>query len=75
MLQVANKPQLYYSIKQLENAGFARNNIFVAITAKDLEVYESDEGIIPIDSRLPPQNYIQIEDFKSSVDTMRKVDY
>jgi len=72
LLQVANKPQLYYSIKQLENAGFARNNIFVAITAKDLEVYESDEGIIPIDSRLPPQNYIQIEDFKSSVDTMRK---
>ena len=73
MLQVANKPQLYYSIKQLEQAGFEKSLIYVAISEEDLESYESDERVIPIESRLPARNLIRVEDFQSSVDSLRKV--
>jgi len=72
LLQVANKPQLYYSIKQLEDVGFEKSNIFVAITAEDLELYESDERVIPVESRLPARNFIQVEEFESSVHTLRE---
>ena len=73
MLQVANKPQLYYSIKQLEQAGFEKSFIYVAISEEDLESYESDERVIPIESRLPARNLIRVEDFQSSFDSLRKV--
>jgi len=72
LLQVANKPQLYYSIKQLEQAGFEKSLIYVAISEEDLESYESDERVIPIESRLPARNLIRVEDFQSSVDSLRK---
>lgn len=72
LLQVANKPQLYYSIKQLEDVGFAKSNIYVAITAEDLEHYEADERVIPIESRIPPKNYIKVRDFESSADSLCK---
>lgn len=36
-------------------------------------LYESDERVIPIESRLPARNFIVVKDFESSVDSLRKV--
>lgn len=71
LLQVGNKPQLYYSIKQLEENGFEKNNIYVAISRDCLELYESDDRVIPIESRLPARNFVVVKkEFDSSVDSL-----
>ena len=62
---------LYYSIKQLESVGFARNEIYVAISGDDLKEYEADERVVPIESRLPDSNFIRVRQVESSLDTLR----
>lgn len=72
LFPVANKPMLYYSIKQVEDVGFDKSEIYVAISGDDLKEYESDDRVVPIESRLPDANFIRVRHVESSLDTLRK---
>jgi len=72
LFPLANKPMLYYSIKQLESVGFDKKEIYVAISGDDLKEYEADERVVPIESRLPDANFIRVRQVESSMDTLRK---
>jgi len=72
LFPLANKPMLYYSIKQLESVGFEKKEIYVAISGDDLKEYEADARVVPIESRLPDANFIRVRQVESSMDTLRQ---
>ena len=58
----------------MEENGFEKNNIYVAISRDCLELYESDDRVIPIESRLPARNFVVVKkEFDSSVDSLYQV--